>query len=49
MPIDGNLYVHKTKATKRWANMQDKEKFGVVELAVMPVQIAHRILEAIPS
>lgn len=49
MPIEGTLYVHKAKANKRRAGLQNPEKFRVEEVAVMPVAIAHRIIAALPA
>lgn len=49
MPVEGTLYTHKAKANKRHYGCANPEKFEVVELAVMPVAVAHRIIAAIPE
>ena len=49
MPVEGTLYTHKAKANKRKANCARPEKFEVVELAVMPLALAHRLVELIPN
>lgn len=48
MPVEGALYIHKAKANKRRAGCQNPEKFDVIEVAVMPVAVAHRIIAALP-
>lgn len=47
MPVEGTLYTHKAKAMKRRAGCQNPEKFNVTEVAVMPIDVAHRIIAAI--
>lgn len=47
MPIDGCLYVHRSKANKRKLGCANPEKFEVVEVAVMPLEVAHRIIESL--
>lgn len=49
MPIDGCLYVHRAKANKRRFGCANPEKFEVVEVAVMPVDVAHRMIAALPG
>lgn len=44
MPVDGCLYVHRAKANKRRLDCARPEKFEVVEVAVMPVEFAHRMI-----
>ena len=48
MPVEGTLYVHKAKANKRRAGCASPEKFAVVEVAVMPLEVAHRLIAATP-
>ena len=49
MPIEGTLYVHQAKANKRRAGLQSPDKFRVEEVAVMPVDVARRLIAAIPE
>lgn len=49
MPIDGCLYVHRSKANKRKFGCANPEKFEVIEVAVMPVEFAHKIISALPE
>ncbi len=49
MPVEGTLYTHQSKAIKRRAGCQNPEKFGVVEMAVMPLEVANRIIAALPK
>lgn len=44
MPVDGCLYVHRAKANKRRLDCARPEKFEVVEVAVMPAEVAHRMI-----
>lgn len=48
-PIEGTLYAEQSKANKRRAGSHDPEQFLVVEVAVMPVEIARRMIEALPK
>lgn len=47
MPIDGCLYVHKTKAITRMKGMANQEKFEVARVAVMPEAVALRMADAL--
>jgi hypothetical protein len=44
MPIEGTLYTHKAKANKRRAGLQNPDKFRVAEVAVMPLEVARRLI-----
>lgn len=46
-PIDGCLYVHRSKANKRMYGLANPSKFEVIEVAVMPLEVAHRIIESL--
>lgn len=47
MPVDGCLYVHRAKANKRKLDCANPEKHEVVEVAVMPVEVAHRMIASL--
>lgn len=49
MPVEGTLYTHKAKANHRHYGCANPEKFEVVQLAVMPLELAHKIINAIPG
>ena len=49
MPVEGTLYTHKAKANQRHYGCANPDKFEVVQLAVMPLELAHRIINAIPD
>lgn len=43
-PMDGCLYVHKSKAEKRLKGADKADKFKVEQVAVMSVEMAERLL-----
>jgi hypothetical protein len=49
MPVEGGLYTHKKKANTRLFSCAQPDKFDVVELAVLPLELAHRLLAALPQ
>lgn len=49
MPVEGTLYTHKAKANQRHYGCANPEKFEVVEMAVMPVALAHKMVAALPN
>lgn len=46
-PIEGTLYSEWAKANKRRVKTHDPQLFEVIQVAVMPLDVAHRIIEAI--
>lgn len=46
-PIEGTLYSDRSKANRRLGGTANPEQFYVAEVAVMPLAVAHRLVEAI--